>query len=112
MQRGLDCCHACCPFPGATKGSTLMQRGLDCLSGSKTTAGLVSIDAFARPKNATPSPPRSSHFHPWWCTPRVLLGCLGGGRAVVGAPERVDIDLAHRHHGLHGAAGALAVGAA
>ena len=54
-----------------------MQRGLDCLSGSKTTAGLVSLDAFARPKNATPSPPRSSHFHPWWCTPRVLLGCLG-----------------------------------
>src|SRR4051794_494877 len=37
---------------------------------------------------------------------------LGGGRAVVGAPEPVDVDLAHRHHGLHGAAGALAVGAA
>ena len=30
----------------------------------------------ARSKDATPSPPRSSHFHPWWCTPRVLLGCL------------------------------------
>src|SRR5215210_7746919 len=53
-----------------------MQRGPDCLSGSQTTAGLVSLDAFARSKDATPSPPRSSHFHPWWCTPRVLLGCL------------------------------------
>jgi len=60
-----------------------MQRGLDCLSGSKTTAGLVSLDAFARPKNATPSPPRSSHFHPWWCTPRVLLGCLGAGESTM-----------------------------
>ena len=53
-----------------------MQRGPDCLSGSQTTAGLVSLDAFARSKDATPSPPCSSHFHPWWCTPRVLLGCL------------------------------------
>src|SRR5215210_8825738 len=53
-----------------------MQRGPDCLSGSQTTAGLVSLDAFARSKDATPSPPRSSHFHPWWCTPPVLLGCL------------------------------------
>src|SRR3954468_18431430 len=53
-----------------------MQRGPDCLSGSQTTAGLVSLDAFARSKDATPSPPRSSHFHPQWCTPRVLVGCL------------------------------------
>jgi|tagenome__1003787_1003787.scaffolds.fasta_scaffold20276556_1 hypothetical protein len=38
---------------------------------SQTTPGLVSPDAFARSKDATPSPPRSSHFRPWWCTPRV-----------------------------------------
>src|SRR5215207_9833730 len=63
-----------------------MQRGPDCLSGSQTTAGLVSLDAFARSKDATPSPPRSSHFHPWWCTPPVLLGCL--------APKRRFSELA------------------
>ena len=27
-------CHTCSPFPGATKNSTSMQRGPDCLSGS------------------------------------------------------------------------------
>src|SRR5215218_10028540 len=81
-QGGSPHCHTCCPFPGATKGGTSMQRGPDCLSGSQTTAGLVSLDAFARSKDATPSPPRSSHFHPWWCTPRVLLGCLGIGEGV------------------------------
>jgi hypothetical protein len=57
-----------------------MQRGPDCLSGSQTTAGLVSLDAFARSKDATASPPHHSHFHPWWCTPPVLLGCLGQRR--------------------------------
>ena len=41
-----------------------------------------------------------------------LVKELGGAFAVVGPAEPVDVDLAHRHHGLHGAAGALAVGAA
>jgi hypothetical protein len=45
---------------------------------SQTTAGLVSLDAFARSKDATPSPLRSSHFHPWWCTPLVRRGCALG----------------------------------
>src|SRR3954463_6196225 len=30
-------CHTCSPFPGATKNSTSMQRGPDCLSGSNAT---------------------------------------------------------------------------
>jgi hypothetical protein len=36
-QVGSRHCHTCSPFPGATKNSTSMQRGPDCLSGSKAT---------------------------------------------------------------------------
>src|SRR5215212_12246762 len=75
-----------------------MQRGPDCLSGSQTTAGLVSLDAFARSKDATPSPPRSSHFHPWWCTPPVLLGCLGALRSSIGYGAKwLDFSLVGPH---------------
>src|SRR5215207_3437341 len=78
-----------------------MQRGPDCLSGSQTTAGLVSLDAFARSKDATPSPPLRSHFHPWWCTPPVLLGCLASVSAAANcllmrlATTRVRSPLSH-----------------
>src|SRR5215204_5646397 len=59
------------------------------LTRSQTTAGLVSLDAFARSKDATPSPPRSSHFHPWWCTPPVLLGCLETPRKLLEIAARL-----------------------
>src|SRR4051794_1785057 len=36
-QVGSRHCHTCSPFPGATKNSTSMQRGPDCLSGSNAT---------------------------------------------------------------------------
>src|SRR3954451_10356788 len=36
-QVGSRHCHTCSPFPGATKNSTSMQRGPDCLSGSEAT---------------------------------------------------------------------------
>ena len=42
--------------------STSMQRGADCLPRSQATAGLVSLDAFARSKDATPSRPAVHRF--------------------------------------------------
>jgi len=39
LQVQQRCCHACSPFPGATKNGTSMQRGPDSYSGSLATAG-------------------------------------------------------------------------
>src|SRR5208337_674338 len=56
-------CHACSPFPGATKNGTSMQRGPDCYTGSYATAVL---SASARspvakaPTNRPAPPPFSS----------------------------------------------------
>ena len=55
-------CHACSPFPGATKNGASMRRGPDCLSGSQTTAEVFSLEAIARAKtgiNQPASPPFS-----------------------------------------------------
>src|SRR4051794_12434 len=69
-------CEACGVHRRSKSSSPVVFRTL--YGDVPLTAGLVSLDAFARSKNATPSPPHRSHFQPWWCTPRVLLGCLAG----------------------------------
>src|SRR5208282_4881613 len=61
--RILPCCHACSPFPRATKNGTSTQRGPDCLSGSRATAEL-SASTRSPVVRLQQTGPRRHHFHP------------------------------------------------
>ena len=56
-------CHACSPFPRATKNGTSTQRGPDCLSGSRATAEL-SASTRSPVARLRQNGPRRHHFHP------------------------------------------------
>src|SRR3954453_3555782 len=81
-QVGSRHCHTCSPFPGATKNSTSMQRGPDCLSGSKATQNEPA---------STRSPIRGSDKPAYAATifnhngaRPAQLGCLGRCSAIDG----------------------------
>src|SRR4051794_33360631 len=74
-QVGSRHCHTCSPFPGATKNSTSMQRGPDCLSGSKATQN---VSASTRsPIQGSDKPTRAATIFIHNGARPAQLGCLG-----------------------------------
>src|SRR4051795_3152960 len=75
-QVGSRHCHTCSPFPGATKNSTSMQRGPDCLSGSKATQN---VSASTRsPIRSSDKPARAATIFNHNGARPAQLGCLVG----------------------------------
>src|SRR4051812_49598281 len=73
-QVGSRHCHTCSPFPGATKNSTSMQRGPDCLSGSKATQN---VSASTRsPIENSDKPARAATIFNHNAARPAQLGCL------------------------------------
>src|SRR3954467_6264640 len=73
-QVGSRHCHTCSPFPGATKNSTSMQRGPDCLSGSKATQN---VSASTRsPIQGSDKPARAATIFNHNGARPAQLGCL------------------------------------
>src|SRR3954466_12574659 len=79
-QVGSRHCHTCSPFPGATKNSTSMQRGPDCLSGSKATQN---VSASTRsPIENSDKPARAATIFIHNGARPAQLGCLGNDNAI------------------------------
>src|SRR3954449_9157123 len=71
-------CHTCSPFPGATKNSTFMQRGPDCLSGSNATQNASA--STRSPIGNSDKPARAATIFNHNGARPAQPGCLGGDR--------------------------------
>src|SRR3954451_19362703 len=86
-QVGSRHCHTCSPFPGATKNSTSMQRGPDCLSGSKATQNASA--STRSPIQGSDKPTRAATIFNHNGAPPAQLSCL----------VLTFVDLEHCHSG-------------
>jgi hypothetical protein len=77
-------CHACSPFPRATKNDTSMQRGPDCQSGSQTTA--VMSASHDHPSRGSDKSARAATIFIHNDAPQALLDCqrLQAGHVALG----------------------------
>src|SRR3954453_11029271 len=100
-QVGSRHCHTCSPFPGATKNSTSMQRGPDCLSGSKATQNASA--STRSPIGGSDKPAGAATIFNYNGARPAQLGCLGRqarhrcgprlARASVFHPGNLENDL-------------------
>src|SRR3954449_8180796 len=84
-QVGSRHCHTCSPFPGATKNSTSMQRGPDCLSGSNATQNASA--STRSPIGGSDKPTRAATIFIHNGARPAQLGCLGRGLRWQALPE-------------------------
>src|SRR3954454_5389637 len=93
-------CHTCSPFPGATKNSTSMQRGPDCLSGSNATQNASA--STRSPIGNSDKPARAATIFNHNGARPAQPGCLAGNEDdldqaiayAISAGERADALLA------------------